>query len=337
MSTPQKVRLAFIGLKGINDWHFLPGLKNVPEAELVAGVDPSPEARASFAQKSQVPTYGSLSELLAQHTIDAVFIGTPNQFHLPNIREAVEHGLHVAVTKPLANNVSESREAVEICARGGRLLQVNHEYRYRPAIAAGIALARQGDIGEITLVEAHMGSNGGIATGNAGTWRANPANAPGGCVNLIGIHMLDCANSVLGTPIAITARLKCVKSTFGMIDTAGILIDYQEGGLGSVTVSYASSHRDSIVFHGTEGNLVMTDRTLHRMVKRELTPLEIPPSVSSAEILIRQFCRAILEGAPLEFPGEAGLLLVAMNDASVISSDEGRTVKIIELLPEAQS
>lgn len=332
MTNTHKVRLALVGLKGINDWHFLPGVRSVPEAELVGGIDPSPEARDSFSSKTGLPAYGSLPEFLSHHQADGVFIGTPNQFHLPNIREAAENNLHVAVTKPLANNAHECREAIDVCRRAGRFLQTNHEYRFRPAIAQAIAMARQGDIGDVTMVAAHMGSNGGIATSNAGTWRSNPENVPGGCVNLLGVHMLDCANAILGAPVSVSARLKCAKSSFGIIDTAAILVDYTTGSLGSITSSYASSHSDSLTIYGTEGNLVLTENTLQRMEKRVLQPVEIPSAPSSAAVLVRQFCHSILEDTPPEISGETGLLLVAMNEAATRSSAEGRTVQLAEIL-----
>ncbi len=325
------MRIAFIGLKGINDWHYLPGIRTVPDAQLVGGVDPSDKARDSFSEKAKVPTYASLAQLLEHHQVDAVFIGTPNPFHLPNIREAVAAGLHMAVTKPLCNTTAECREAIELARKTGRVLQVNHEYRYRPSVASGLELARRGDIGDITLVTAHMGSDGGLSAGNAGTWRSDPKNVPGGCLNLIGIHMLDCANAVLGQPREISASVRCIKSQFGIEDTASLLIDYDKGSA-NVTVSYASSHRDCIVLHGTLGNLILTDKEAFRMVKRVTTPVELLTSESSATILIRQFCDAIHGIKPVVFPGEAGLLLVGMIEAALLSSREKRSISLDSVL-----
>lgn len=334
MSSPEKVRIAFIGLKGINEWHYLPGIKAVPGAELVAGVDPLDKARLTFSEKSKCPAYSSLAELLQHHKIDAVFIGTPNQFHLPNIREAAAAGLHLAVTKPLCNTIAECREAIEIARKANVILQVNHEYRYRPSIATGIELVRRGDIGDVTLITAHMGSDGGIAAGNAGTWRADSRNVPGGCLNLNGVHMFDCANAILGQPKEISAIVRCVKSPYGIEDTGAVMVNYDKG-VANITVSYASAHRDSVVFHGTTANLVLTDKTVHRMVKRESTPVELLSTESSASILIKEFCDAIHGIKPTTFTGEAGLLLVAMTEASLVSSARKQAVNLEEILKGA--
>jgi predicted dehydrogenase len=329
-STP--VRLALVGLKGINAWHYLPGIEAAPEAQLAGGVDPSPEAREWFQERAKAPAYPSLEEMLRHEKVDGVFIGTPNHLHLLNVREAVAAGLHVAVTKPLANTLEDCREAIRICREAGLLLQANHEYRFRPAQTAAIAMAQRGEIGEITMVTAHMGSNGGIAQSNTGTWRSDPRNVPGGCLNLLGIHMLDCANAVLGRPLAVSALLACLKSACGITDTTSMTVNYESGAMASVTSSYASSHHDSLVIYGTEANLVATEKGLHRMCKRELVAVEPLSTVSSAQVLVGQFCQAIRNDTPPEVPGEDGLLLVGMIEAAIRSSNEGRRVLMNEVL-----
>lgn len=329
ISTP--VRLALIGLKGINAWHYLPGIEASPEAQLAGGVDPSPEAREWFQDRAKAPAYPSLEEMLRHEKVDGVFIGTPNHLHLLNVREAVAAGLHAAVTKPLANTLEDCREAIRICREAGLLLQANHEYRFRPAQAAAIAMALRGEIGEVTMVTAHMGSNGGIAQSNTGTWRSDPRNVPGGSLNLLGIHMLDCVNAVLGRPLSVSASLACLKSGFGMTDTTSMTVNYESGAMGSVTSSYASSHHDSLIIYGTEANLAATEKGLHRMCKRELVEVELS-TVSSARVLVGQFCRAIRNGTPPEVPGEDGLLLVGMIEAAIRSSNEGRRVLMSEIL-----
>ena len=44
--------------------------------------------------------------------VDAVFVGTPNQLHVPVALEAVRAGKHVVVTNPLADSIEPAREVV---------------------------------------------------------------------------------------------------------------------------------------------------------------------------------------------------------------------------------
>ena len=57
---------------------------------------------------------------------------------------------------------------------------------------------KNGRLGELTLLSAHMGSRAGLSKLTAaGTWRNQSVNVPGGCLNMLGIHMFDVANAFL--------------------------------------------------------------------------------------------------------------------------------------------
>ena len=57
--------------------------------------------------------YLSYEEMCRDPEIDAVFVGVPNQFHVPVALEAVRNGKHVMVTKPLSDSVTAALELVE--------------------------------------------------------------------------------------------------------------------------------------------------------------------------------------------------------------------------------
>lgn len=338
-----RVKMAMIGLKGINDWHYLPGIRNTPAAELVGGVDLQPEARAKFQEKTGLPAYETMAELVKELQPEAVIIGTPNPAHLPNIREAVNFGLHMSVTKPLCNTVAECNEAVRLAKTANLVLQVGHEYRFRPSVSRALQLVKEGALGEITMVTAHMGSSAGLQKLTAaGMWRSQAANVPGGCLNLLGVHMFDVLNAILGNPLAVSAQLRRLVSTSELEDTAAVLIEYENGRIGVVTSSYVSAPSDCIHILGTTGNAVATEAALNlerepKPWARETVLVTDLPATGSAERVIDQFCAAIRGNAALQTPGEAGLLAVALNEAAVISQREGgRRVALAELIGGAR-
>lgn len=327
-----------MGLKGINDWHYLPGIRNTPAAELVGGVDLQAEARAGFQEKTGLPAFETLAEIVRTCQPAAVVIGTPNPAHLPNVREAVKLGLHLSVTKPLCNTVAECHEALRLAADAKLVLQVGHEYRFRPSVARALELAKAGALGTVTMVVAHMGSSAGLQKLTAaGMWRSQAANVPGGCLNLLGVHLFDVVNALLGRPLAVTAQLRRLVSPSELEDTAAVLIEYEHNRVGVVTSSYASAPSDRIHILGTAGNAVATETTLHlerepRPWARENVPVTDLSATGSAERVIGQFCAAICGQGLLETPGEVGLVAVALNEAAVISQREGgRRVALAEL------
>lgn len=327
------LRIALMGLKGINDWHYFPAIARSERCLLVGGVDPSPAARDSFAKKSDAPLYESLDALMAEHNPDAVFVGTPNPFHLANIEEAATRGLHLSVTKPLCNTVEECRRAISACASAKVILQSGHEYRFRPSMAKARQLVSEGAIGRPTLITAHMGHIGGISSLAAeGTWRSKAEFVPGGCMNLLGVHFLDLACAFFGDPVSLSAELRCLLSPSGLPDTTVATLTFSGGEMAVVTSSYASAHRDALVVHGTEANIVADERQVFLQTKRQLEPVGDLPPESSSDVIVRQLCAAVLDGVPPETDGRTGLRSVALLEAAVRSSDLRRPVSLAEFL-----
>lgn len=337
MST-EPLRLGIIGLKGINDSFYAPAAARNGSVVIAAGVDPSDEARQSFAAKHPtVPLYASLAEALKAQRLEAVVIGTPNHIHLQNIREAAAARLHMLVTKPMCNTVAECREAIQLARDAGVVLQAGHEFRFRPGTSRAIELVRQGVAGDVTLVTAHMGHMGGLTPqmSGPGLWRNNPANCPGGCANLLGVHYFDIATAIMGVPTHIQGVLRHFRAITPIEDTAVVTMLHRSG-VSVVTSSYASLGRDEVVVHGTEANLVASAGSL---VKRDKTARHEISDLSrreSADVLIAQLVGAVRHGQPVQTPGEVGLLNVAILEAALLSERERRTVAMSELLTESE-
>src|SRR4051812_32720814 len=101
-----KVRVAIVGL-GIGQ-AMAPGFIANPRAEVAALCDLVEERMQAFADKQlpkSVKLYTDYTELCRDPEIDALFVGTPNQMHVPIALEAIRNGKHVLVIKPLADSL----------------------------------------------------------------------------------------------------------------------------------------------------------------------------------------------------------------------------------------
>ena len=332
MNSPLKI--ALVGLRGINDWMYRPAIGALPEiAALTGGVDPNPEARAGFTERTGLPAFETLSALMHSPAApEAVVIGTPNPYHRANAEEALEAGLHVSVTKPLCNSSADADTVLKKAAGAGRVLQCAHEYRFRPPVAAAREWVKNGRLGELTLLSAHMGSRAGLSKLTAaGTWRNQSVNVPGGCLNMLGIHMFDVANAFLGRPCAVSASLRKLRTPSGLEDTAAVLVEYESGALCSITSSYVSPVSDVIHIHGTAGNALIVGDHLNLETEPEpfkghLEAVSALPEASSGMEVIRHFCLAVREGIPAEPSGMDGLLAVRMLECAIESQKTGRKV-----------
>jgi phthalate 4,5-cis-dihydrodiol dehydrogenase len=76
----RRLRLGVTGL-GRGFMLMRSGFRAYPKIEIVAGADPRPEARAAFAAEYNAPSFDSVEALCADPAVEAVYIGTPHEFH----------------------------------------------------------------------------------------------------------------------------------------------------------------------------------------------------------------------------------------------------------------
>lgn len=86
--------------------------------------------------------------------VDAVVIATPVLTHYRLAKEALLHGKHVLVEKPLTASVAEAEELVALAEQQQRILMVGHTFEYSPAVHELRKLVRNGDLGKIYRIEA---------------------------------------------------------------------------------------------------------------------------------------------------------------------------------------
>ncbi|WP_289460261.1 Gfo/Idh/MocA family protein, partial [Klebsiella pneumoniae] len=70
------------------------------------------------------------AEVLADPSIDAVILTTPNSLHTAQVAAAARAGKHVFCEKPLALTQAEAAASVAICAKHGVQLGLGHERRF---------------------------------------------------------------------------------------------------------------------------------------------------------------------------------------------------------------
>ncbi|MDD3581755.1 MAG: Gfo/Idh/MocA family oxidoreductase [Desulfobacca sp.] len=115
--------------------------------------DPNPIACANANQVSSgIRTCTDSTEVLSNPQIEAVAIASPAVFHYAMAKEALLAGKDVYVEKPLALEVAQGQELVNLSAQSGRILMVGHILQYHPAIQKLKELIDAGELGKIQYV-----------------------------------------------------------------------------------------------------------------------------------------------------------------------------------------
>jgi predicted dehydrogenase len=126
--------------------------------ELYGVASRDPEKARKTAEEFGIPrAYPSYNALLADSSIEAVFLPLPNHVHAEWIWKAADAGKHILCEKPLALNAEEARRAAEEARGKGVLLMEAFMYRFHPRWVRARELVRTGHIGTVRVIHTGFG------------------------------------------------------------------------------------------------------------------------------------------------------------------------------------
>ena len=117
------MKLGIIG-SGMIVQEFLPSLRAMDGVEIVAvqGAPGRMEKVRALCGRYAIPHAVDNIDDLCAAGADTAYIAVPNSLHVSFCAEALEHGLHAIVEKPLASNVREARTLQDMAEKRGRFL-----------------------------------------------------------------------------------------------------------------------------------------------------------------------------------------------------------------------
>lgn len=162
------IRLGHIGVGGQGS-SLLRNFLSVPGATSAAIADPFRQRREAAgravkeAQGHEPKRFGDFRELLADDSIDAVVIATPDHWHVPIALAAVRAGKDVYVEKPLGHSLAQNKAIHDACLKHDRIFQYGTQQRSQEILRRGIELVINGYIGGIERIDiwAPKGAGGG--------------------------------------------------------------------------------------------------------------------------------------------------------------------------------
>ncbi|MEO1515090.1 MAG: Gfo/Idh/MocA family oxidoreductase [Bacteroidota bacterium] len=100
-----------------------------------------------------IHTTDDYSKILKDASVDAVVIATPVFSHFGLAKDALEHGKHVLLEKPMTASVAEAQELVELALAKEKVLMVDHTYLYNPAVEKIKEIVDAGTLGHIKYID----------------------------------------------------------------------------------------------------------------------------------------------------------------------------------------
>jgi predicted dehydrogenase len=136
-------------------------LKRPQDAEIVAVVDAykGRVERAVERTGGRAKVFANYHDLLAQKSIDAVVIATPDHWHSRIILDAIAAGKDVYCEKPMTYRASEGVEIINAARAAGRIVQIGSQGVSSDSDRKAKELILAGKLGKVTMIRASYNRN----------------------------------------------------------------------------------------------------------------------------------------------------------------------------------
>ncbi|MCH7554344.1 MAG: Gfo/Idh/MocA family oxidoreductase, partial [Chloroflexi bacterium] len=236
--TASTVRVALIGLGGSVDHIIMPAIAGLPNVHVVAGCDPSEEARRRVTKQWRVPTtYANAEEMLTKEQPDVAVVATPPLTHPDLCLLALEHGCHVFCEKPFMPSVEEADRVIAFARERGRIVGVNNQYYQMPIYRQTDRLLKSGEVGR--LYHIHLWQQMYQIPDDEGGWKA--ALQPRRVLYEFGTHAIDLiCHFFQAYPEAVSARIPHVKEGVNADVFVALRLDFPDDRVANVVLNRVS-------------------------------------------------------------------------------------------------
>ncbi|CAM4312908.1 inositol 2-dehydrogenase [Paenibacillus phoenicis] len=334
-----KLRIGVIGAGRIGKIH-VGNLKRLPQAEVIAISDLYADAELEkWAREREIPLVTNDSDAMIHHPdIDAVFICSSTDSHVPLIKSAARNGKHIFCEKPISMDIRQTEEALEEVRRAGVKLQVGFNRRFDHNFRRVREHVESGAIGDVHLIkitsrdpspppEAYIAVSGGIFMDMMIHDFDMARYLSGSEVVEVSAHggvLIDPAFAKYDDVDTAIVTLRFANGALGVIDCsrqAAYGYDQRAEAFGSLGAAYADNDYANTVELSTSSG-VQSDKPLYFFLER----------YNEAYILeTQQFIDCVLSGTPVPVDGEDGLQAERIARAAKLSLQERRIVKLSEL------
>jgi predicted dehydrogenase len=341
--TGKKIRVGLIGL-GNNMMGHINRLLQIPEVEIVAGVDPieASQARAKerHPQLAALPLFADHAEMLRSVQPDAVEISTPHAYHFRHIVDSLQAGAHVLVEKPMVNSVREAEAVIQARDAAGKVVLVSYQRHTQPTFVKIKELIEAGAIGQVEFVQALQNQQWYAAKFRTPElpWRVHKEISGGGQLNDSGSHLIDILLHVTGLePEVVFAA----QQNFALdVDiNSAITVRFTNGAAGNISIvgqapGIGGAVWEDVTIYGSEGALYYRmlgqpdfkpRLEMRRINQNEPVDLgELPPGSTPDQ----NFVDAILGRDTVKSPAECGLRVMQLSEAAWKSAETGQAVEV---------
>jgi predicted dehydrogenase len=316
----QKVRWGIIGCGDVTEKKSGPGFAKANGSELVAVMRRDAAKAKDYAARHHVDKwYSDAGELLHDPHVNAVYIATPPAFHLKYTNMAAEAGKPVYVEKPMAINLQECEDMVEVCRRKGVPLFVAYYRRALPRFLKVKELLDSGVLGEVQSFHIKLHQAPSKTDRSPHTpWRVDPAVAGGGYFIDLAPHTLDFIDYLFGPIIDVRGYAVNKAGLYAAEDNVAAVFRTKKHQIGTGIWSFSTENEaDEVRINGTNGFLTFAsfaDKPIQLRTKERDEDFTIEHPAHVQQPLIQTVVDELLGRGTCPSTGESALRTTRVTD-----------------------
>jgi predicted dehydrogenase len=295
-SPNDRLQLGIIGVGARVQSGLLEAAMAVPGVEVVGVCDAyrGRVERAIARTHGRARDHGDWKSLLADPSIDAVIVATPDHWHRIHTVEALRAGKHVYLEKPMTLQIEDGPEMIAAAKAAGRVLQVGSQGMSSKTQETAREMIRAGKLGQVTMIRASYNRNSRSgawlypippdANEKTVDWAAFLGPAPkrpfslerffrwraywdysGGIATDLFVHLLTTIHFLMNAqaPARVVAlgQNYRYRETHEVPDTVNAVLEYPQGFVVNLSSTFnnESSSEGGFEVLGTEASLILRD------------------------------------------------------------------------------
>lgn len=335
----KKLKIGVIGLGRIGQIHLSNLLHHIPGAEVIIASDLSPESHA-FAKNLGVQTVTTDAYDVINHPdVEAVIICSPTPFHVPYTVAAANQKKHVFCEKPLDVTLDAIYAAQKAVDDNGVKLMLGFNRRFDTNFSNVRNIVSDDKIGDPQILR--------ITSRDPGPPPIEYLKTSGGIFLDMSIHDFDMARYIVGSEVTEVfvkgdALINPEIKEFGDIDTAVIVLTFENGAIGVIDNSRKAvyGYDQRLEIFGSKGMAKAENNTADNLVHFDSNgghvslPLHffLERYETAYRVCLKSFVNCVLNDTPSPVDAHDGLMATAIGIAAMKSLQEGRPVKLEEVM-----
>ena len=345
-----KINVGIVGLGWPGERH-AEGILGSRNGTLYACADLHEKRREAFVERYQPrKSFASLDEMLADPELDAVVVCLPNFLHFPATLAALGADKHVLCEKPPTMNATEMRALRDEAAKRRRVYFFGRQARFSPSLLAARELIAAGRLGKIYFGKTVYLRSRGIPVGVDG-WFTEKARSGGGALIDLGVHALDSAWYLMGTPKPLTVSAQVFQNFSHHVsvpvndveDSAYGMVRFANGAVVHFEIAWAGHQTDEIpmskmfgrelsntMLQGSQATIRLEPSALFEEENGVPVKVEIAATADDRRFILQMenFLDAVAGNSQPINNAQQAVYLMEMLDAIYKSSATGREVSL---------